>query len=171
MRKYISLILLVIILFVSNGYHLYFKYLQHNIQQEIKHKIRNKLSKKELTLIVVSSNNKKKIKWTKENKEFIYNGLMYDIVKVETQGKEKYYYCINDTKEKDLIANYKKHNRHRNNTLLKIRKILSNKYFPEKLSINTKINKDDMCFIKYQQNYKSIYVETLSPPPKFYTFQ
>jgi len=166
MRKYISLILLIIILFVSNGYHLYFRYLQNNIKQEVKHEIRKGLSENELTLIVVTSENEKQISWIEQNKEFRYNGSMYDVVKSQTKANKTYYYCINDKKEEKLIANYARHNRRRNKTLLKIRKVLSNKYFPENFSINTKTNNADIYFTEYQQNYTSIYLETLSPPPK-----
>jgi hypothetical protein len=167
MKKYISLILLITILFVSNGYYLYFKHLQHKIKEEIKHEIKNKLSDNELSVVIISSENKKQISWKEKDKEFSYNGEMYDIVKTKTLNNKTYYYCIKDTKEKNLIANYTRHNRRRNKTLLKLRKVLSNKYFPEKFIINTKTNNADIYFTDYQQNYTSVYLETLSPPPKF----
>jgi hypothetical protein len=165
MKKYISFILLIIILFISNGYHLYFSYVQHSIQQEIKHKIRKGLSEKELTQIVISSNNENEITWIKKNKEFRYKGFMYDIVKIKIKNNKKYYYCINDLKEKNLIANYTRHNRRRKNILLRLRKVLSNKYFPEYFSVNIKTNTADIYFAEYQQLYDSVYLETLSPPP------
>jgi hypothetical protein len=167
MRKYISLILLIIILFISNGYHLYFKYLQNNIQQEIKHKIRKGLKEKDLSIIVVSLNNEKEIEWIKKNKEFRYKGLMYDVVKTKIKINKKIYYCINDIKEKNLIANYTRHNRRRNKVLLKLKKVLSNKYLPENYSINNKIKKANVYFAEYKFFYKSRFMETLSPPPKF----
>ena len=167
MRKYISFILLIIILFFSNGYYLYFKYLQHNIQLEIKHGIRKGLKEKDLSIIIVSLNNEKEIEWTKKNKEFRYKGMMYDIVKTKIKSNKKIYYCINDIKEKKLIANYTKHNRRRNKVLLKLKKILSNKYLPENYSINNKIGKANVYFAEYQFFYKSRFIGTLSPPPKF----
>ena len=166
MKKYTSFILLIIILFVSSGYQLYFKYLQYIIQQEVKQEIRKGLSEKDLSLIIVSSKNEKEINWIKKDKEFRYKGFLFDIVKTKTKGSKKYYYCINDLKEKSLIAIYTRHNRRRNKVLLSLRKILSNKYFPGNLSVNLKIVKADVYFGTYQQNYHSIYLETLSPPPK-----
>ncbi len=169
-KKYISLILLIIILFLSNGYQLYFRYLQHNIRQEIKHEIKNGLNENELSIIVVSDNDEKEIEWTKKNKEFRYKGEMYDIVKTKINGNKKIYYCINDVKEEHLIANFTKHNRRRNKILLRIKKLLSNKYLPKNNSENNKILQANIYFAEYQFLYKSRFKETLSPPPKFNFF-
>ncbi|MCF6185235.1 MAG: hypothetical protein L3J56_11575 [Bacteroidales bacterium] len=167
MKKYISFILLIIIVFVSNESYLYFKYLQHNIHQEIKQEIRKGLDEKDLTLIIVSSGNEKEIIWTKKNKEFKYKGLMYDIVKTKIKNKKNYYYCINDIKEKQLITSFSKNNRRRKRTLLKIKKVLNNKYFFEKYSFKTTISKSDIYFCERQQFYNSQTLEVISPPPKF----
>jgi len=168
MRKFTSLILLIIILFVSNGYYLYFKYLQHNIQQEIKQKIRKGLDEKDLEVIIVPFSNNKEIIWTKKNKEFKYKGAMYDIVKTKIKNGKSYYFCINDIREKQLITSFiNNNNRRRNKTLIVIKKVLSNKYFFEKFSLKIIINKLDIYFSEYQQIYKSQTVDVLSPPPKF----
>ncbi len=166
MKKYIPFILLIIILFISNGYHLYFKYLQKNIQYEIKQEIKNGLSEKDFKIIVVSADNAKEIIWIKKNKEFRFKGFMYDIVKTKQLNNKKYYYCINDIKEKNLIANYIRNNRRRNKKIFSLQKILSNKYFPEKFSVNLKVNKADIYYAEYKQLWTSIYLEILSPPPK-----
>ncbi|NOX16822.1 MAG: hypothetical protein GXO87_00870 [Chlorobi bacterium] len=166
MRKYASIILLFIFMFVSGGYQIYFKYLQYDIRQEIKREIRTGLNEMDLTLVVVSSENENKINWIKKNKEFRYKGLMYDVVRIKTKDNKKYYYCINDIKEKNLIANYVRHNKRRNKALLRLRKVLSNKYLPENPSENLKTYKDKIYFAKYRQSYNSIYLEILPPPPK-----
>ncbi|NPA44194.1 MAG: hypothetical protein GXO49_01535, partial [Chlorobi bacterium] len=101
MKKSISLILLIVILLVSNGYYLYFKYLQNNIQKEMKQVVKSGLSEKDFSVIVVSEENEKEIIWIKKNKEFRYKGFMYDIVKTKQLNNKKYYYCINDIKEKN----------------------------------------------------------------------
>ena len=166
MRKFTSLILLVIILFVSNGYHLYFKYLQYQIQEEVKHEIKNGLNEKDLSLIIVSTKNINKIKWTKKNKEFSYKGEMYDVVKIKTENNKTYFYCLNDVKEKDLIANYSHHNRHKNNILSILKKVLNSKYIQKSLILNSKHGNTDIHFSNFTQLYKSVFSEILSPPPK-----
>ncbi len=166
MRKYISLILLIIFLFVTNGYYLYFKYLQEKNLQTIKSQIKNELTKKTLTLIIISSENDTQLEWTKENTEFSYKGSMYDVVKTEKKDNLNYYYCINDIKEKQLIINYTRQNRRRNKVLLRLKKLLSTKYFPEKNSICQRMTKTEISFSDNQKRYKSVDLETLSPPPK-----
>jgi len=167
MRKFISFILVIIFLFVSNGCYLFFKYLQHNIQQEVKHEIRAGLNENDLSIIVVLLNNEKKIEWIKKNKEFRYKSQMYDVVKTKIKNNKKYYYCRNDIKERDLIANFARHHRRRNKILLKLIKLLSNKYFHQNYSINKKVSNTNFYFAEYQSLYKSRYTETLSLPPKF----
>ncbi len=166
MKRIISIILLVLILFNSNGYFLFFNYLQQNLQQEIKREIRKGLNQKDLTLIVISAKNQKEICWIKKGREFKYQDLMYDVVSFREKGNKMYYYCINDVKEKNLIAFYTSHNRRRNRVLLKLRKVLSQKYFPIFFSLNINVNKVDVFSKEYIENYIAIYIETLSPPPK-----
>jgi len=157
----------MIILLSSNGYHLYFIYLRHNIHQEVKRIIRKGLQEKDLSVITVSFDNEKEIEWTKKNKEFRYKGLMYDVVRTEIKNDKKIYYCINDVKEKILIANFTRHNRRKNKVLLELKKLLNNKYFPEKYSLNSKVSKANIYFVDCQFLYKSRFKEILSPPPKF----
>ncbi len=167
MRKHFSYILLIIVLFFSIGYHLYFKYLQINIQQNIKLEIRKGIDEKDLSIIVVTSENEKEIEWIKKGKEFRYKGSMYDVVKTETLSNKKIYYCIDDIKERNLITNYTKQNRKNNKTLLLLKKILSNKYFPENYLFNKSTVVKNISFSKYQSLYKSRFDPPSPPPPKF----
>ncbi len=91
MRKFISFILLIIFLFISDGYYIFFEYLRYNLHQEIKHDIKNGLEEKQLSLIVVPFNVEKEIFWIKKNKEFRYRGAMYDVVRIEIKGRKKHY--------------------------------------------------------------------------------
>ncbi len=166
MRKYISLILLITILFISNGYYLFFKYFQHSINKEIKQEIRKGINEEELSIFVIPINEVENIKWTKKDKEFIYKGLMYDVVKSKIVNNKKYYYCINDSKEEELISYYTRHRRRKNKLLIILKKVLNNKYLPEEHIVNTVIHKTDFNFYDYKKLYKSVYLETLSPPPQ-----
>jgi hypothetical protein len=166
MKKTISLILLTSILFISNGYYLYFKYLQHSIHQEIKHEIIKGLNEEDLSLIIVPLTEVRNIEWTKLNKEFVYNGLMYDVVKTKIKNNKKYYYCINDNKEEKLIAYYLSHNKRRNKLLLLLKKLYSHKYFPNSFSINIKTSIANIYHDRCQNTYRSIYIETIPPPPQ-----
>ncbi len=166
MRKYISVLLLVLFLFVSNGYYLYFKYLQHTIRQEIKYEIRRGIDETELTVITILKDEENEIYWTEKNTEFKYKGAMYDIVKTEVKNNKTIYYCINDVKEQQLFTHFTKQNSSQNRTLIELRKVISNKYFPESYSINNSVKEMVKHFATYQFIYKSIAIEILSPPPQ-----
>ncbi len=153
-------------LFVSNGYYLYFKYLQYNIQHIIQQEIKKGMNEKELSLIIVSVKNKKEIFWIKKNKEFKYKDKMYDVVKIKILNKQKYFYCINDIKEKHLITIFSENNKRKNNLVLKLSKILNNKYFPKTYFVNIHFNPIEVRFTENNLFYKSKIIDIISPPPK-----
>jgi len=148
---------------------MYFKYLQKNIHNEIKQEIRKGLNEKELSLIIVSVNNDRDIFWIKKGKEFRYKGAMYDIVKTKIKGRKKYYYCINDLKEKQLITSLLKNNR-RNKTIVKLMKSLSHDYLPENYSLQAAVYSTDFCFTQSTQFYSTRIIDVASPPPRIPVF-
>jgi len=146
---------------------LYFKYLQHNIQQEINNEIKEGLNEKDLSVVIIPLKDENKIIWTKKNKEFKYKGLMYDVVKTKIKNGNKYYYCINDVKEKKLITSFFRNNRRKNKSLLKLKNILSKKYLSNKFSKRISIKNTNIYLFENQEFYKSKILEVLSPPPEF----
>jgi hypothetical protein len=166
MKKYSSLILLVIFLTVSNGYYLYFVYLQNNIHREIKNEIKNNLSEKDLSVIVISPENERKIRWLRKDKEFLFEGSFYDIVRSELKDGKRYYYCINDIREKQLIAQYVKQRRKKDKIVLKLKRIMGNKYFPGRFRFNVKFTQINKNYAEINSIYKSMIIDVSSPPPK-----
>ncbi|MDX1830090.1 MAG: hypothetical protein R3342_11145 [Lutibacter sp.] len=146
---------------------MYFKYLQHNIQQEINNEIKEGLNEKDLSVVIIPLKDENKIIWTKKNKEFKYKGLMYDVVKTKIKNGNRYYYCINDVKEKQLITSFFRNNRRKNKSLLKLKKILSKKYLSNKFSKKISIKNTNIYLFENQEFYKSKILEVLSPPPEF----
>lgn len=146
---------------------MYFKYLQHNIQQEINNEIKEGLNEKDLSVVIIPLKDENKIIWTKKNKEFKYKGLMYDVVKTKIKNGNKYYYCINDVKEKKLITSFFRNNRRKNKSLLKLKNILSKKYLSNKFSKRISIKNTNIYLFENQEFYKSKILEVLSPPPEF----
>ncbi len=122
LRKYLSVILLFFFLFNIGGYYLWFNYVKNNIQKEIRQEIRRGLSEKVLTLITVPVNDETGICWIKPGKEFTYRGKMYDVVKTSIFNNKKFYYCINDVKEKKLNHDFSKNTESNQ----KARKLLGN---------------------------------------------
>jgi len=165
-RKYLSVILLFFFLFNMGGYYLWFNYLKNNIQKEIRREIRKGLSEKDLTLITVPVNDESGICWIKPAKEFTYRGEMYDVVKIKISDNKKFIYCINDIREKKLIADFSK----TNESSQKARKLLGNFQYifviqPESFfHINEPSNHDFR--IKSFGTATAIREVTI-PPPKF----
>ena len=164
MRIYISTILILVILFNIGGYYLIFCAKQYIIQREIKQEIRKGLKDEDLSLIIVSNNDETGMCWTEPNKEFEYKGEMYDVVRIKINNQKRYYYCINDVKEKKLIVDfYKNHSSKKEEK--NIKRTLNDTYFAQQYYLMSHIIASDFHF-KFDFLYKSNFVEDLTPPPK-----
>ena len=166
MKKISTGIIILLFLFTSGGYYLFFRAMQYQARQEISQKIKKGVNENDLTLIVAPLNGGKEISWTKPGKEFLYKGEMYDVVKTETRGQKKYYYCINDTKEKQLVARYMNHRRQREKTARRLKQTQSNKYIPGTCSGQKQFTFTGFSFKVYHLFYKSNFTDISSPPPK-----
>lgn len=164
MRKIIAIISLVVILFNIGGYFLYFTYLKSVIQKDIKAQIRKGLKEEDLTLIVVTD--EISLKWLKEGKEFSCNGDMFDVVKKKTEGDSTYYYCINDTKEKHLIADFLKTDKAKQRSDNILKKVISIIYLPSKFETTQIIDSGNYQFNFTDSVYQSIKMDVTLPPPK-----
>jgi len=149
MRKTFPLILTFIFLFNIGGYFLWFSIVQMSIKERIEQKIKSGLKEEDLSLIIVPINNKSGIQWIIGGKEFRYQGEMYDVVHSKIKGRQKYYYCINDHKEKQLIANYTRTHNTKREADKKLKNAFSDRYFP------------DQCF-RFNAVYPSVIHYTLS---------
>ncbi|MFA6924260.1 MAG: hypothetical protein WC223_08390 [Bacteroidales bacterium] len=170
MKKIISILLICGFAYGINGYYLNFKIEQIQIKENIKKEIQKQLKtyNKKLVVLRFSFNELLKIKWIKKNKEFLYNDNMYDIVKSEISNDKIHYYCINDHKEKQLITNFDKSVKEQTGKSKRtnnFKKQINNYFFKE--ITNTGITKEkSINFFNYTIDYKSVYKNILSPPPK-----
>jgi len=103
MKKIIFYLLISIFIYQIGGYVISFSIMKYSIEAEMKAKIKENLNTNEyqvLNLNTISKENS--FKWEKKDKEFWYNGRIYDIVKIEKSGILK---CIDDIQEKKLFQN------------------------------------------------------------------
>ena len=166
MKKIISYIILLLFVFTTSGYYLLFKHIKHEIHHEVEQKIKNGIDKNELTVFIFLTDEENSIHWIKKNKEFTVNGEMYDVVEIKIKNNKKYIYCLNDIKEKQLIARFTRHNRRRNKILNIIKKVTADKYVPVQATIDQLNNETAVCFGIYNCNFKSITGDVYSPPPQ-----
>ena len=144
---------------------MWFGILKHNVQRQIRQEIRQGLSEKDLTIITVPVNDESGICWIKPGKEFTCGGKMYDVVKIKISGNTKSYYCIDDVKEKKLIAGFSKVNESNQ----KARKLLSNFHYifvikPESFFHIIETSNHDFCIKPFET--ESAIKEVTIPPPK-----
>jgi hypothetical protein len=162
LKKIIAVILLLVFLYNVSGYYIWFKLEQYNIKSEI----RNNSEIKALTLIIIPLNGKSGLVWTEDNKEFIYHGEMYDVVKVKTGNNSKYYYCINDKKEKQLLTDFIKKDSSQKKSENIIQKVTVNKYQTKPFALIVYNQPITINYCILFNNYTSNISDIHSPPPK-----
>ena len=107
MKKIVSSILLLSLFLNIVGYHFIFQIQQHNIKEDMEEylsKSENILNATELKLPL---NDISKLKWQDE-KEFTYNGELYDVIQQKKVNGELIIQCIKDKKETHLVNDYTK---------------------------------------------------------------
>ncbi len=170
MKKFISIVLIFIYLPTIGEFYLWFIVKQYGIHQEVRQTIKKGLNDEDLVIIVDSSGNNQGIFWIEKGKEFLYKWEMYDVVKTKVIGEKTYYYCLNDTREKQLISTYSKTHNTKSNQDKRIKKIISNEYFPHYLKLSYLRCATDYWFAQLLFCYKSFISNKPSPPPKLSDF-
>jgi c-di-AMP phosphodiesterase-like protein len=166
MRKPLSILLTLIFLFNSGGYYLWYTVQQKKITEDVEQQIRKGLNREDLTLVVVSLSGENRVNWIKPFKEFRLNGEMYDVVCSKTEGQNKYYYCIIDSKEKQLIANFHQAHSSKKDADKRIKNSLSDRFIPRICRLT---NNNFPIRIDYQLSPVAIVSTILkipTPPPK-----
>ena len=166
LKKIIPVIVLLAFLAGSGGYFFIFKIEQYVNYHSIEKEITNRSNKIDQQVLVFKTDNITGIKWLKKQKEFIYNNQMYDVVSYKCSGKYIFYYCINDTKEKKLIADFEKKN-HANDRTNQISQKLIQTHFIVPSALLTIFRQPIVCcYFLPIRKYLPPINNTLSPPPK-----
>jgi hypothetical protein len=158
------------------GVPIAFKFQQMRIRREIKSQIKTGLSRDQLHELSFSMAENAKLQWTEKNKEFRFNGEMFDVVSSETRGDTIYYYCINDKDEASLFANLgelvKKKldddcNSGKNISAKLIRAITSLVFLPSELNPFIISTREPLnYFTSHSIVFLSPFLELVTPPPK-----
>lgn len=150
-----------------------FKAQQYQVRQGIKQQLKQGVPENELTRITITGKNKHQPEW-ENDKEFRYEGVMYDVVKKEIPDNNTIiYYCITDKAETTLFADldeevkksmHTKNNR--NNALKNLYKILSDIYSPIQKHMWPLYQTNKAITCTYLSNYSFPVFDILSPPPQ-----
>ena len=166
MRKYISIAVLFIFLFNIGGNYLWFSAAQYGIQQEIEKEIGDGSKDEDITLIIVAEKGEPGIAWIKPDKEFRFKGEMYDVVKIQIHDQKKYYYCLNDNKEKELIANFNKTSNTKKDSEKKLKQNFNYSLYLQRYPVTVNLYSINSTFPSIPVLYKSTFVDIHSPPPR-----
>lgn len=166
MRKLISFLLAITFLFNIGGYYLWFCVLQNNIQKEIKHEIRRGIKDDDLCLLILTPANEHTFHWIKPEKEFRHLGEMFDVVKSKIIIHKKYYYCIKDTREKQLIAIYNKTHNTKKDSEKRLKRAFSLNLFLQNIQSQHKIYTSIFKYPSLNIAYHSLSIHITSPPPR-----
>lgn len=105
MKRLFSVFLLLILFLPSAGTTLWFLHRQKEIRKEVKHQLIAGLSDSELIHFKFTQDELASLEW-KHDKEFKYNGYMYDIVKRKKLGDTTHFWCWKDDKETELYQEF-----------------------------------------------------------------
>ena len=167
MKKVLSVILILLLLLSINFDTLWFCAMQFSIKKSVKIEIKKGIKESELSVITISLKDNHRLRWIKPDREFRYQGEMYDVVKVKVKNGKKYIYCLNDIKEKQLINNFIKKNKSDKKARRNIKRSnLIIKYINYSNSFLVNLNINDFVNKSWQFIYNSNIVQTSSPPPK-----
>lgn len=170
MKKLISIGILSIFLYNIGGYYLWFSILQNKIQNKIEEEIEAGLKSEDLTLIIVQAEKDQEICWIKPNREFRYKGDMYDVVKIKYVPGKKYYYCLNDKKEKQLIAGFNKTHNTKKESEKRLKRNFNYNSYIEHFTLTKRIYPIGLTFSAIENFYSSETIDINSPPPKLAKF-
>ncbi|MFZ0453371.1 MAG: hypothetical protein WAM24_06425 [Ignavibacteriaceae bacterium] len=110
-----------------------------------------------------------KVEWEEAEKEFRYNGEMYDVVKIEVKKDSITYFCLHDNDEEILLSNFDKlvKNSTGNNSKSKNynAKELSKYNFNHTNEIYLAVKEIELRPLR-SVFYQSITIEIQSPPPR-----
>jgi hypothetical protein len=102
LKKAAAIIVLSIFVLSQIGHQLVFEL----AKWEAKNIIKKNIKTNKFQGVIESIAENASMSWEEKDQEFVLNGQMYDVVKKEVQGQKVIYYCINDSKESNLLAIY-----------------------------------------------------------------
>ncbi|NPD45594.1 MULTISPECIES: hypothetical protein [unclassified Lentimicrobium] len=174
MKKAFSILFLFVFLYNLVGYYIVFNMVQFQVKDEVKYLIKHFVPQEELVLISIENSKSYLLAWTKPNKEFRYQGQMFDIVEKQIKDNKIIYSCIHDFKESKLfenldihIKNYISHHPEQQNKTKNLLNIMAKLFFFQRntllLESHSRIKKINTIYI---QNYQSIVLDLQYPPPQ-----
>ena len=158
------------------GFYAILSFEREEIREKVEQKLIKSLNKSELVCVVDNDKNSPKIEWERPEKEFRFEGNLYDVVYKEKAFGVTYYYCLSDKDETILEAKIDKllENETKHLPLGSQSKSMLN-FLSEPLTIhqnptfyfNCFIDKKSSIFPNLSVFYPTDFVSKLKQPPQF----
>ncbi|MGB9696826.1 MAG: hypothetical protein ACP5P3_08825 [Ignavibacteria bacterium] len=173
MKRLVSILLALFVLYNSGVYLFLYIHSEKVVKQEAKDRIRSGLLREdECKLFVVSKSyqlNENEFTFIGDD-EILYQGQMYDIVKVEDSDDSIKYYCLNDESESKLLTGFTQLNKQVSDkeksliiTVLSL--VLAQGLLESTIDVNTP-QKVTKIIPQNTHLIKNISADILDPPPK-----
>jgi len=104
LKKGLSILVLIVVLFNMTGFFVIFKIEQYQIRKEIKTQIKAGIPQSDLHKFSLSNHDYQRLEWIRQDIEFKSGINMFDIVRSEQFSDSIYLYCVNDIEEATLFA-------------------------------------------------------------------
>ena len=106
MKKLAVIAILILFLVNTIGCFIAFRFNQHRIQQEMVARIRCGSFRENIVILKILHPERESQFRRIKDAEFSYFGKMYDLVAERKKGDTTLFYCLQDTREDDLLAGY-----------------------------------------------------------------
>jgi hypothetical protein len=146
---------------------------KNQVRKEVKRQIIDGIDTKELVLLIFTEEEANtRLHW-EHSKEFEYNGLMYDMVKMEIIGDTAYYWCWCDHEETklnkqfdDLVAYALGNDPQQKDNKNRLVKFYKSLYFQQLPKWETIISQSDQVTYPYSLNFQTVFYPPPVPPPE-----
>ncbi|MAT89921.1 MAG: hypothetical protein CMC35_04440 [Flavobacteriaceae bacterium] len=101
MKQCIAVFLIASLILPVSGTFLWLKFQQQHVRKEVKHQLMANVHEDDLKLLAFSKEDSERLQW-KHDKEFEFQGVMYDIVSTTEKNDSLYYRVFPDKKETKL---------------------------------------------------------------------
>lgn len=169
MKRIAAIFFLVLLLQKIGCYFVFLSIQQAYIREDVEKNIIKQLPNDELVKFVFTESEFQHIEWERENKEFRFQGKLYDIVRNESFNGKHVFYCFDDKKEakiKQQITDYQQ--QHTKNNFIAFYNLLLQSYIPPQnftfQLLNNHFIQSRNCF-EFTSFYLSTFLEKQSPPP------
>ncbi len=177
MKKAFSILFLLVFLYNMAGFFVIFKVEQYSAKREMNAYINKNISLPEIEKVVISNavinTGASGFRYLDDNKEFVFNGRLYDIAQSMNDGSNTVFYCINDKNEERLIAKFNEHLQRNNdqnvpgrNQTEKLVKGMVKEALPHNATGLFTLTESKIVFNENHQSLVKQYIPLFTPPPK-----